>query len=92
MDSSVQSSGGVLEELPEFLLINRLVVRFLGRNAGVAQMIHDRVVERLVALLFADLNHARDLVRFGFAHEVGDGHVDHQNFQRGDPAGFVDSS
>ena len=81
----------VLEELPEFFLIDGLVVRFFRRNAGVAKMIHDRVVERLVALLFADLNHAGDLVRLGFAHEVGDRHVDHQNFQGGDAAWFVDS-
>jgi len=45
----------------------------------------------VVALLFPDLNHTRDLVRLGLAHEVGNCHVDHQNFQCSDPAGFVDS-
>ena len=56
----------------------------------MSQMIHDRVVERLVALLLADLDHAGDLVRLAFANEVRDRHVDHQNFKRGDAAGLVD--
>ncbi len=38
-----------------------------------------------------DLDHARDLVRLAFADEVGDRHVDDQNFQRGDAACFVDA-
>ena len=54
-------------------------------------MIHDRVVEGLVALLFSDLNHAGDLVSFGFADEVRDRDVDDQNFERGDPARLVDA-
>ena len=54
-------------------------------------MVHDGVVERLVALLLADLNHARDLVRFAFADKVRDRHVDDQDLERGDPAGFVDA-
>ena len=38
----------------------------------------------------ADLNHAGDLVRLAFANEVRDRRVDHQNFQRGNAARFVD--
>ena len=57
----------------------------------MAKMIDDGVVERLIALLFPDLNHARNLVRFGLAHEVGNCHVDNQDFQGRDPARFVDS-
>ena len=53
-------------------------------------MIHDRVIEGLVSFLFSDLNHARDLVCLRFAHEVGDGDIDHQNFQGRDPSRFVD--
>ena len=39
----------------------------------------------------ADLDHAGDLVRFSFAHEVRDRRVDHQNFERGNAARLVDS-
>ena len=74
-----------------FLFIYRLVVRFLGRNARMAEMLHDRVVERLVAFLLADLNHAGDLVGLAFANEVRDRHIDDENLQRGDSAWFVDS-
>ena len=56
-----------------------------------AQMLHDRVVERLVALLLADLDHARDLVRLAFADEVRDRHVDDENLERGDAARLVDA-
>ena len=58
---------------------------------GVSQMVHDRVVERLVALLFADLDHARNLVRLAFADEVRDRRIDDQNLERGDAARLVDA-
>src|SRR5947207_14451519 len=54
-------------------------------------MFHDRVVQRLIAFFLADLNHARDLVRFSFAHKVRDGGVDDQNFERGDATRLVDA-
>ena len=54
-------------------------------------MLHDRVVQRLVALLLADLDHAGDLVGLAFADEVRDRHVDDENFQRGDAARLVDA-
>src|SRR5258708_19723250 len=54
-------------------------------------MLHDRVVQRLIAFFLADLNHARDLVRFSFAHEVRNGGVDDQNLERSNAAWFVDA-
>src|SRR3954468_15781523 len=57
----------------------------------MAQMFHDRVVQRLVALLFANLNHAGDLVRLALANEVRDRHVDDQDFKGGHPTGLVDA-
>ena len=58
---------------------------------SVPKVLHDCVVERLVALLFSDLNHAGDLVSLAFADEVRDSHVDHENLERRDPARFIDS-
>ena len=74
-----------------FFLSIALVVSFLRRNAHLPQMVHDGVVQRLVAFLFADLNHARDLMRLRFAHQVRDRGVDDQDFERGEAARFVDS-
>src|SRR5437763_17131896 len=72
---------GILQEWPEFFLIDCLVIGFLGRNPGMTQMLQNRVIERLVAFLFADLDHAWDLMRFRFANEVGNRHIYDQNFQ-----------
>ena len=52
-------------------------------------MFHDRIVERLIADLFADLDHAGDLVRLSFAHQVGDGGGEDQDFERRNAALFV---
>ena len=57
----------------------------------MAQVLHDRVIERLIAFLLAHLNHTGDLVRFGFPNEVGNCHIDDQNFERCNTAGAVDS-
>ena len=54
-----------------------------GRDALHAEMFHDRVVQRLVARFLADLDHAGNLVRLGFAHKVCDGSVEYEDFQRG---------
>ena len=67
------------------------VVSFLGRNSFHPQMLHDRVIQRLVAVLLADLNHAGNLVGLAFAHEVRDGRGEHENFQRGHAAFFIDA-
>ena len=40
--------------------------------------------------LLADLDHAGNLVRLAFAHQVGDGGGEHQDFQRGHAAFLVD--
>src|SRR3981081_1210153 len=74
----------LFQELTELFLVDRLVVSLFRANAHVAQEIHDGVVERLVALLLANLDHAGDLVSFSFADEVRDGHIDNQNLQRRD--------
>jgi len=50
------------QKRPEFFLVQRLVVRVLGRDAFHADMFHDMVVERLVAGFFADLDHPVNLV------------------------------
>src|SRR5258708_8471656 len=52
-------------------------------------MFHDGIVERLVAQFLAHLDHAGNLVSFAFAHEVGDGGGEYQNFKRGDPPPFL---
>jgi len=52
---------------------------------------HDGVVQGLVAETLADLDHAGNLVRLGFADEVADGGGDHEDFQGGDASLLVDS-
>ena len=52
-------------------------------------MFHDVIIHLHVAKFFADLNHALNLVRLAFAHEVGDGGVEDQNFKCGHAAFFV---
>ena len=58
---------------------------------GLAQMLKNGVIQRLIALLFAYLNHAGDLMRFRFAHEIGDSHVYHQNLERGHATRSIDA-
>ena len=53
-------------------------------------MIENRIIERLIALFLADLDHARDLVGLCFANQIRDRDVDHQNFKRSDASRFVD--
>src|SRR4051812_39157934 len=64
--------GRILEEGAELLFIHRLLVSLFGRNFAGAQQLGDGVVQRLIALLFADLHHAGNLVGLRFADEVGD--------------------
>jgi len=71
-----------LQEGAELLLVDCLVVSFLGRNSFHSQVFHDRVIQRLVPHFLADLNHARDLMRLAFAHQVRDCRREHENFQR----------
>ena len=73
----------------EFLLVQRLVVGVFRRNAFHAHVLHDVVVQRLVAVFFADLDHAGNLVGLAFAHQVGDGGVEDQDFKRRDAAFLV---
>src|SRR5438477_530479 len=54
-------------------------------------MIHNRVIEGLVAQFFADLDHAGQLMRFAFAHEICDGGGEHEHFQRGDTSFLIDA-
>src|SRR5256885_6983997 len=79
------------EKLAESFLIDALVVGLFLRNTRVSQVVHDRVVERLIAFFLADLKHARDLVGFPFAHEIRDRGIDHQDLERGDAARFIDA-
>src|ERR1043166_3205722 len=57
----------------------------------MAQVIHDGVVQRLITFFLADLDHARDLVRLAFAHQVGNGEVDDQDFERSHPARLINA-
>src|SRR5881394_3014258 len=70
------------KEVLEFLLVEALVVGLIGCNPLHSQMLHYRVVQRLVSQLFADLNHAGDLMGLAFANEIGDGRGKHQNLHR----------
>src|SRR5262245_20536142 len=79
------------EELPEFLFVERLVVRILRRVPLHAQMFHNGIIQRLIAQFLADLDHARDLVRLAFAHEVGDGRREHENLHRSDAALLINA-
>jgi len=54
-------------------------------------MLHDRVIERYVALFLPDLDHARDLMRFRFADKIRDGYVYDEDLERGKPAWFIDA-
>ena len=74
------------EQGAEFFPVQRLVVSVFGRNPFHAHVLHDVIVERLIADFLADLDHARNLVGFAFADEVGDGGVENQNFKRRDAA------
>ncbi len=53
-------------------------------------MLHNRIVQRLITDLLADLDHAGNLVRLAFAHEVGDGRSEDEDFQRRDTPFLVD--
>ena len=70
------------QQRAEFFLVERLVVGVLGRDALHADVFHDVVVKLLVAEFLADLDHALNLVRLAFAHEIGHGGVEHQHFKR----------
>src|SRR5690348_13201601 len=50
------------QERTEFLFVEGLVVGFIGRYAFHSQVIHDGVVEWLIAEFLADLDHTGDLV------------------------------
>src|SRR5258708_26671310 len=58
------------QEWPEFLFIEAFVVSLLRGNPFHFDVVHDGVVQRLIAQLFAHLNHAGDLMGFAFANEV----------------------
>ena len=83
--------GWVGEKWAEFAFIERLIICFFGGNAFHTQMLHDCVIQRLVAELLADLNHAGNLVGFGFAHEVGNSRGKDQNLKRCDAAFLINS-
>ena len=53
-------------------------------------MIHDGIIERLISLLLANLDHAGDLMRLSFADEISNSDVDDENFQSSDATGLVD--
>src|SRR5436190_19761219 len=55
-------------------------------------MIHDGIIEWLISLLLAHLDHAGDLMRLAFADQVGYSDVDHENFQGSDATRLVDPS
>ncbi len=77
------------QERTEFFLVERLVVSIFGRDPLHADMLHDMIVQRLVAGLFTNLDHAVDLVGFTFTHQIGDGRVENQNFKRRDASILV---
>src|ERR1051325_3897225 len=73
----------------EFLLVHGFVVCLFGRDAFHADVFHDGVIQRLIAEFLADLDHAWNLVSLAFAHQVGDGRSEDEDFQGGDAAFFV---
>ena len=89
--SSVASIWRFGQKLAESFLVDAFVVSFFRRDARVPEVLQDRVVQRLVAFFLTDLKHAGDLVRFSFAHEIGDRGVDHQNLKSRDAPWFVDA-
>ena len=89
---SSKSSGGEVRNGRNFLLVVGFFVSLFRGNPQVAQVVHDGVVERLVTLLLADLDHTGNLVRLALADEVGDGAVEHENLQRRHAAGLVDAA
>src|SRR5215467_16356581 len=79
------------QEGPEFLFVDGLVVGFLRRDALHSQMIHDGVIERLVADSLADLDHAGDLVSLAFADKVRDGGSEDQDLESSHTSFFIDA-
>ncbi len=79
------------EKSAELPLFQTFFVGLFGRNPFHPQMFHDRIVERLITRFFADLNHAGNLVGLGFTHEVRDGGIENEDFQRGDAAFFINA-
>src|ERR1043165_129603 len=79
------------QEGAKLLLIDCFVVSFFGRNAFHSQVLHNRVIQRLIAELLADLNHAGNLMRLAFANEVGNSSREDQNFKGSDAAFLVDT-
>ena len=75
----------------ELLFVEALVVRLFGADPFHSQVLHDRVVQRLIAEFLADLNHAGNLMRLAFAHKVGYGRGEHQNLHRGHAAFLVNA-
>src|SRR6266550_2161042 len=71
--------GGMWQESPEFLFVDRLVISLFRRDAFHSHVLENRVVQRLIAELLADLDHAGDLMGLAFAHKIGDGGGKHQN-------------
>src|SRR5215510_5290528 len=80
-----------LEQRPELVLVDALVVRLLRADPALLQHVHDGVVERLHAELLAGLDGRRDLHRLAFADQVADGGGADQDLQRGAAPLLVDA-
>src|SRR5256885_4634045 len=78
----VQLVGWRLQERPELLLVDALVVGLLRADPALLEDAHDRVVERLHAVLPAGLDRRGDLDGLALANEVADGRGADQDLQR----------
>ncbi len=79
------------QKAAEFLFVQRFIVGLLRGDSFHAKVLHNGIVERLISHFFADLNHARNLVRLAFAHQVGDGGGENEDLKRSDTALFVNA-
>ena len=79
------------EEASEFLLVNGLVVGFFRGDPFHSKVFHDGIVQGQVSDPLADLDHAGDLVRLAFAHQVGDRSREDEDFQGGYAAFLINA-
>ena len=73
----------ILQHRAELRLVVRLQIGVVRGDPALVDELHDRVVQKLHAVLFPRLDHRRDLEGLGLADEVADGPVRDKDFQRG---------
>src|SRR5436190_9254520 len=85
----VQLVGLRLQQRPELRPVDALVIGLFGADPALLEHAHDRVVQRLHAVLLARLDGRGDLDRLALADEVADGRRADQDLQRRAPALLV---